>query len=65
MFDNYGTYNHIGDNVAGDKIVNQGATQEDWKSFMACVKVETPGKQHNRPGGTACCSASNGMIPHN
>lgn len=38
MFDNYGTYNQIGDNVAGDKIVNQGASQEDWKSLMACVK---------------------------
>lgn len=37
MFDNYGTYNHIGDNVAGDKIVNHGASQEDWKSLMACV----------------------------
>lgn len=38
MFDNYGTYNHIGDNVAGDKIVNHGASQEDWKSLMACVQ---------------------------
>ena len=27
--------------------------------------VETPAKQHNRPRGTACCSASNGMIPYN
>ena len=38
MFDNYGTYNHIGDNVAGDKIETQGITQEDWKSLMACVQ---------------------------
>ena len=38
MFDNYGTYTHIGDNVAGDKIVNQGASQEDWKSLMACIQ---------------------------
>ena len=26
-------------------------------------EVEIPGKQHNRPGGTACCSGSNGMMP--
>ena len=38
MFDNHGTYNHIGDNVAGDKIVNHGASQEDWRSLMACVQ---------------------------
>ena len=37
MFDNYGTNNHIGSNVAGDKILTQGITQEDWKSLMACV----------------------------
>lgn len=37
MFDNYGTYNHIGDNVAGDKIVNQGLSQDDWKALMNCV----------------------------
>ena len=45
MFDNYGTYNHIGDNVAGDKIVNQGASQEDWKSLMACVKESGVSKE--------------------
>jgi len=25
--------------------------------------LEIPGKQHIRPGRTACCSASNGMMP--
>ena len=45
MFDNYGTYNHIGDNVAGDKIVNQGASQEEWKSLMACVKESGVSKE--------------------
>ena len=45
MFDNYGTYNHIGDNVAGDKIVNQGASQEDWKYLMACVKESGVSKE--------------------
>ena len=28
------------------------------------VRVEIPAKQHIRPGGTACCSASNGMTPN-
>ena len=45
MFDNYGTYTHIGDNVAGDKIVNQGASQEDWKSLMVCVKESGVSKE--------------------
>ena len=45
MFDNYGTYNHIGDNVAGDKVVNQGASQEDWKSLLACVKESGVSKE--------------------
>lgn len=45
MFDNYGTYNHIGDNFTGDKIVNQDVSQADWKSLMACVKESRVSKE--------------------
>lgn len=30
---------------------------------MGSAIVETSAKQHIRPGGKACCSASNGMTP--
>ena len=42
-----------------EKILNpersQGSTYRTY--------VDIPEKQHNRPEGTACCSASNGMPP--
>lgn len=30
---------------------------------LAEYEVQIPGNQHDRSGGTACCSGSNGMMP--
>ena len=47
------------------KVVEIDGKKVPFKASAAIPRMylEIPAKQHIRPGGTACCSASNGMLP--
>ena len=49
--------NHIPEEITKEYVIH--------KIKRYTQDVEIPAKQHTRPGGTACCSASNGMTPDN